>query len=99
VNQLSRPDNGLAERAANHLGAGRLSEAESGCRRILAERPDDGAALRMLGVIAYRSGQPDAARRLIEKAIAENPLDGEAQHALGQVLMQMGKGGAAIHAF
>ena len=99
MNQLSRPDNGLAERAANHLGAGRLSEAESGCRRILAERPDDGAALRMLGVIAYRSGQPDAARRLIEKAIAENPLDGEAQHALGQVLMQMGKGGAAIHAF
>lgn len=99
MNQLSRPNNGLAERTAYHLGAGRLSEAESGCRRILAERPDDGAALRMLGVIAYRSGKPDAARRLIEKAIAENPLDGEAQNCLGQVLMQMGEGGAAISAF
>jgi Flp pilus assembly protein TadD len=99
VNQLSRPNQGLAERAAYHLGAGRLSEAESGCRRILAERPDDGAALRMLGVIAYRSGKTGAARRLIEKAIAKNPLDGEAQNALGQVLMQIGEGGAAISAF
>ena len=99
MNQLSKPDAGLAERTAYHLGAGQLSEAESGCRRILAERPDDGDALCMLGVIAYRSGKPDAARRLIEKAIAENPLDGEAQNALGQVLMQMGEGGAAIRAF
>lgn len=99
MNQLSNPNNGLAERTAYYLGAGRLSEAESGCRRILAERPDDGAALRMLGIIAYRSGKPDAARRLIEQAIAENPLDGEAQNCLGQILMQMGEGGAAIGAF
>lgn len=99
MNQLSKPHSSLAERTAFNLGAGRLSEAESGCRRMLAERPDDSDALRMLGTIAFRSGRPDAARRLIEKAAAENPLDAEAQNALGQVLMQMGEGATAMGAF
>ncbi|MEE2760340.1 MAG: tetratricopeptide repeat protein, partial [Pseudomonadota bacterium] len=93
--QHSQPDTSLAERTAHNFDAGRLSEAESGCRRILAERPDDAGALCMLGLIAFRLGNPDAALRLIEKAIADNPVDAEAQFALGQVLMQIGRDGAA----
>ncbi|MDP6841711.1 MAG: tetratricopeptide repeat protein [Rhodospirillales bacterium] len=99
MNQLSNRNSTLAERTAIDLGAGRLSEAESGCRRILAERPDDGGALRMLGIIAFRSGRPDAALRLIERAVTENPSDAEAQNSLGQVHLQMGDSLAAARAF
>jgi Flp pilus assembly protein TadD len=99
VNELSKQGSGLAKQAAFHLGAGRLSEAESGCRRILAERPDDSDALRMLGIIAFRSGKPDAARRLIEKAVAEDPTDADAQNSFGQVLMQNGDHAGAMAAF
>ncbi|HEX4053117.1 MAG TPA: tetratricopeptide repeat-containing glycosyltransferase family protein [Tepidisphaeraceae bacterium] len=68
MNLQQRLEAGLA-----HHRAGRLREAEAIYRRILAEQPDFGDALHLLGGLAAQVGQHDAAIDLLTKAIATNP--------------------------
>ena len=54
-------------------GAGRLQEAESVYRQVLAAAPGHADSLHMLGVIASQCGQPQAALACIDQAIAIKP--------------------------
>ncbi len=54
-------------------GAGRLQEAESVYRQVLAAVPDHADSLHMLGVLASQCGQPQAALGCIDQAIALRP--------------------------
>jgi tetratricopeptide (TPR) repeat protein len=50
--------------------AGRLTEAEAGYRKALAEQPGNPDALHFLGVVAHQSGRHEDAIDLIQQAIA-----------------------------
>ena len=59
--------------ALDHHRAGRLREAESIYRQILASEPNNVDALHFLGVLAHQSGHHQAAIDSIERAIALHP--------------------------
>jgi tetratricopeptide (TPR) repeat protein len=54
-----------------HHQAGRLAQAETHYREVLAAQPDHADALHLLGVIASRVGRHDVAVDLIGRAIAQ----------------------------
>src|SRR5262249_30392725 len=49
----------LAKAAVAHLAAGRFAEAESLCRAVLAENPNELRALHSLGLVALAAGRAD----------------------------------------
>ena len=78
--------------AFGHHQAGRLAEAESIYRQILAVEPRNADALHLLGLIAHLTGQHEVAMDLISQAIAVQPAWpmlhgnlGEACRALGRI--------------
>jgi tetratricopeptide (TPR) repeat protein len=75
----------LAE-AVWHHRAGRLREAASGYRRVLAKTPGEPDALHLLGVMAISEGDPEHAIRLIRRAIIALPNFAEAHSNLGNAL-------------
>jgi 2-polyprenyl-3-methyl-5-hydroxy-6-metoxy-1,4-benzoquinol methylase len=60
----------LLAQAQGHHHAGRLADAESAYRKILANDPNHFDALHLLGVLAQQGGRSDVAVRLIGNAIA-----------------------------
>ena len=62
------------ELAVQHHKLGRLAEAETLYRQILAAEPRHAYALHLLGVIAHQVGKNDVAVDLITQAIALQPL-------------------------
>jgi Flp pilus assembly protein TadD len=62
--------NHLLNQALQHHKSGRLIEAESIYREILAVSPRDADSLHLLGLIAYEWGNFDAAAELMRMAIA-----------------------------
>jgi tetratricopeptide (TPR) repeat protein len=75
--------------AADHFEAGRLVEAETICRQLLAQKPDHADALQLLGLIAQRCGHRDAAVELLRRAIALNPQAAACHANLALVLESM----------
>jgi tetratricopeptide (TPR) repeat protein len=69
--------------AARLLEAGELAEAETHCREILDEDPDDADALHVLGVVAQRSGHADAAEALLGRAAELRPDEARFHFGLG----------------
>ncbi len=57
------------DRALDHHQAGRLEEAETLYREVLAREPEHPDALHLLGVIAHQSGEQEKAVTLIGQAI------------------------------
>ena len=76
--------------AVKHHQAGRLAEAESGYRQVLAADPRHADALNLLGVIAAQCGQPEAAIELITRAIRLN--DGVAGYHINLGLVEQRRG-------
>ncbi len=72
--------------AGQHHQAGRLAEAETIYRQVLAQQPDHARTLHMLGVLAGQTGQLDAAVELIRRAIAQHPEDAAYHNNLGKFL-------------
>lgn len=75
--------------------SGRLDEAESLYRQILAREPRHVDAIQLLGVLTHQKGQHDAAIALIDRAIA---LHAKAPHYhanRGQILRTLGRLGEA----
>ena len=64
--------------------AGRLQEAESLYRKILARVPDHADALHLLGRIAHQSGRNEDAVGYLERAIEANPAEASFQNTLGE---------------
>jgi protein O-GlcNAc transferase len=74
-----------------HHQAGRLAEAESCYRRLLAAQPNHADALNMLGVLAHQMGRPDLAVVLIRQAIDSNETNPAYYSNLGYALRHQGK--------
>jgi len=71
--------------------AGRLQEAETAYRQVLAVQPAHAGALHLLGLIAHHAGRFDAAETLIRKAIAEDGGQASYRSNLGVVLGELGR--------
>ena len=85
--------------AVQHHQSGRLREAESLYRQILAHQPTHADALHLLGVIALQSGQYPAAADLIARAIAIRPAEASYHNNQGNAWMNLGKLHAAAASF
>lgn len=68
-------DRQALEAAAAALRAGRLDEAERGCREILARAPKQPDALHLLGLVTGRRGNATEALRLLKSAASARPED------------------------
>jgi tetratricopeptide (TPR) repeat protein len=63
----------LMNEASAHEQAGRLDLAENVLGRILAEMPEQPAALHLSGILAFKKGRIAEAARLMERSIAQLP--------------------------
>ena len=82
--------------ALRHHQAGRLSEAETAYRQVLAADADNIDALHFSGVIAYQLGRHERAAELISQALSRNASNAPAHNNLGNVLGAQGKPDEAI---
>jgi predicted O-linked N-acetylglucosamine transferase (SPINDLY family) len=85
--------------AVQHHQSGRLREAESLYRQVLAQYPNHADALHLLGVIALQSSQYPAAADLIARAIALRPTEAPYHNNQGNAWMSLGKLDAAAASF
>jgi tetratricopeptide (TPR) repeat protein/SAM-dependent methyltransferase len=77
--------------AIEHFNAGRHDDAERLCRDVLMFDKGHFDALHMLGIIAARVGNLDAAIQLYGRALAANPRSAECHYNLGQALRAQGR--------
>ena len=93
------PDSDLLQAALRHHDAGRLTEAESLYRQLLAAEPRNIDALHFLGVIAHQRGDHADAVELISRALAQYGANASAHNNLGCALRAQGKPAEAAAAF
>ena len=74
------------ELAVAHHRDGRLQEAETIYRQILATEPRHAQSLHMLGVLAHRAGRADLAVQYLQSALAIEPAAALFHNSLGEVL-------------
>ena len=82
--------------AVRHHQAGRLAEAESLFRQVLAAAPADAASHHYLGLIAHQVGKSHVAVPWIRRAIDLAPYDAAAHSNLGEVLRTLGRPEEAV---
>src|SRR5437588_367215 len=87
---IPTPTNQSLQLAWQHYQAGRVPDAESLCRAILAAEPRNAAALHLLGTIADRCGRRDAAVSLLRDAAALAPDSPDVWLSLGLALEHAG---------
>lgn len=85
--------------ALEHQQAGRLAEAESVYRAVLAHEPWNADALHLLGMTSHQLGRTEAALELIERAIRQAPAIPAFHNNLGTVLQALGRHGEAVERF
>ncbi len=85
--------------ALQHHRAGRLAEAESSYRQVLAVMPHHADSLHLLGLIAQQEGRVDAAVALIRRAIAINGTAAPFHCTLGNALLEKQQVGDALACF
>jgi predicted O-linked N-acetylglucosamine transferase (SPINDLY family) len=85
--------------AVQHHNSGRLQEAESLYRQILAVQPNHADALHLLGVVHRKSGNLDSAIALIRRALGINPSCPNANFNLGNALRDHGQVDEAMAAY
>jgi predicted O-linked N-acetylglucosamine transferase (SPINDLY family) len=86
----------LLQMAIAHHQAGRLSEAESGYREVLQQRPSDPDALHLLGLVAHQVGQHQGAVDLITRALQIKPRYAGAHNSIGTALAALGRHDEAV---
>jgi predicted O-linked N-acetylglucosamine transferase (SPINDLY family) len=77
--------------ARQYHQTGRLTEAETVYRQILAVQPNHAGALHFLGIAAHQTNRPDLAENCIRQSIAVAPNDANAHSNLGEVLRSAGR--------
>jgi tetratricopeptide (TPR) repeat protein len=70
--------------------AGRLAEAEAAYRRALADSPDDGRALHLLGLLKQDSSSADEALALLRRSVQVAPQVAEFRNNLAGLLGSLG---------
>jgi tetratricopeptide (TPR) repeat protein len=86
----------LIQRAASALMRNDLPAAEATLRHILHSRPNDVAAIRMLGDVALQVARPADAERLFRQALALAPAFDFARRSLVSALHAQNKSGEAL---
>ncbi|HLG89206.1 MAG TPA: tetratricopeptide repeat protein [Alphaproteobacteria bacterium] len=81
----------MLEAALERHQAGRLDEAESLYRQVLAIEPDNADCLHLLGMLADQKGRSDEAIGLITRAVSIEPAHAAAHNNLGLVLQRAGR--------
>ena len=71
--------------------AGRLAEAESALRAILAHRPDDADALHILGCVVAQAGRREEGLRLLDQSIERAPRNADFFNNRARVLNEVGR--------
>jgi Flp pilus assembly protein TadD/SAM-dependent methyltransferase len=89
--RVAAPSGEAFAQALSFHQAGRLDEAESLYRQILAREPRHADATQLLGVLTHQKGQHDAAIALIDRAIALNPKAPQYHANRGQILRTFGR--------
>ncbi|HVT87836.1 MAG TPA: tetratricopeptide repeat protein [Tepidisphaeraceae bacterium] len=87
------------ELALGHHQSGRLAEAESIYRQVLAAQPNHPDALHLYGVLACQCGQMEVGLELLRRAIVTKPNDAYYISDLGHALLNAGKSRDAIAEF
>jgi tetratricopeptide (TPR) repeat protein len=87
---LDLAPNQMLQVALSHHQAGRLQQAESLYRQILAQNPRHADALHLLGLIAYQMRRLEVAADLIGQAVALQPGSADFHCNLGSVLHSQG---------
>ncbi|MBI2236287.1 MAG: tetratricopeptide repeat protein [Magnetospirillum sp.] len=85
--------------AAQQFGAGNLTAAEEGCRRILTVDRKCVPALQMLGAIALRKGDPRAAGKWFGEMVRWAPGSFEAHANLGLAHLTLNRPRDAVKSF
>ena len=98
-NFMNAPGDTALQQAVHHLQTGDPGAAEAICKRVLAGKPDQFAALNLLGVIAMQTGRTDNAISLFEKSAAAHPQFVDAFLNLGNARRQTGNLDGAEGAF
>src|SRR5437879_292856 len=104
------PPQGMADRdsaalaamlmsAIQHCVAGRLSEAQADCDRILRPDADQPAALNLSGMLATQQGRFERAVDLLTRAVRANPAFALAHFNLGVALQHLGRQDPAVDAY
>lgn len=78
-------------RIAALLSDGKLSQAESACRAILASSPNDPAATHFLGLVRARGGDSQGGERLLRRSIELEPRDPAPRINLANHLRRAGR--------
>ena len=78
-----------------HL-AGRLEEAETLYKKVLAAKPDQPEALHMMGLVNQRLGKNGFAKQLINKSLSVRPGNAKARYNLATILKNEGNVTAAV---
>ena len=86
------------ESARVHQGAGRLTDAEEICNRILGTQPDHVGALNLLGRVMGQSRRLDGAIGALRKSVDLKPDQAEVYAELGVYLIQAQDPAGAIEA-
>jgi tetratricopeptide (TPR) repeat protein len=76
----------LFSRAHAEQAQGRLNEAESTCRRLLALDPNHAGAWHLLGILTLRTGDAATALAHIERAVALAPQKADVRNSRGFAL-------------
>jgi predicted O-linked N-acetylglucosamine transferase (SPINDLY family) len=79
--------------------SGARGEAESLCRATLERKPEDVAALTLLGIILAQSHRAGEAARLFEQAVARTPDDPAAHINHGTSLRDLGRHVSALRSY
>jgi len=81
----------LLKRALRDHEAGRIHQAEAGCRQILLIDAQNADALHLLGVVARQSARLDQAADFVRRAIAVNAANADYHRLLGLILVELGR--------
>ncbi len=76
--------------------AGKLDDAAAGYRSLLADRPDDGDALTLLGALLLQRGDLETALDLLARAVRTLPRSAAAHQNLGMALSRAGRWREAV---
>ncbi len=90
------PGREALERAMAHHQAGRVDQAESGYREVLALAPGDTDALVNLGRLLRRIGRGEEALQTYRQVLSLNPGSALAQLRVGETLTALGRAQEAI---
>jgi predicted TPR repeat methyltransferase len=85
--------------AVDHFQLGRLAEAESACRDVLAIEPDHIDSLNLLGFIAFKSGRYMDAVEALSAAVARDAGNAQCLYNRGLAWVRIGRLEAAADDF